>query len=59
MMLSLFLYVLPTNQCIRVWDYIISYGFVAIIELVLGMVKTMRTDLLKADIEKMGAIFQG
>lgn len=39
------------------WDYIISYGFVAILELILAIVKNMREDILNADIEKIGAIF--
>lgn len=41
------------------WDYIISYGFVAILELIVAIVKNMREDILKADLEKIGSIFQG
>lgn len=39
------------------WDYIISYGFVAILELIVAIVKNMREDILKADLEKIGSIF--
>lgn len=57
MILSIFLYILPINQCIRMWDYVLSNGCVSIIELIVALVHTIREEILSSDIEKIGAIF--
>jgi hypothetical protein len=59
MIMSLFLYVLPSDSCIRIWDYIIAYGFLGLLEVIISFMYFMRDELLLSDIERVGDIFIG
>lgn len=58
MIISLFLYIMDLNNCVRVWDYIISRGVVqALPELMLGMIDKLRPRLEGVGLEEFGAVF--
>jgi len=46
---TLFLYSFPLPHCIRIWDYIFGYGTSGILKVTIGVLKQLKSKLLKTD----------
>ena len=60
MIISLFLYIIDLNNCVRAWDYIIARGSIqALPELMLGVIDKIQDKLTDVKIEEFASVFQG
>lgn len=58
MIISLFLYVMDLNNCVRVWDYIITRGAIrAMPEVIVALIAKYQHKIVGADFEEFANMF--
>lgn len=56
--LTVFLYSLPANKVVRIWDYIMSEELLSVLKVALSLLKMYEKDLLKSDIMGVNDLFR-
>ena len=56
--LTVFLYSLPANKVVRIWDYIISEELFSVLKVAVGLLKMYEKELLKSDIMGVNDLFR-